>query len=261
MLLHHLSNPVLSRFQRVPEANLTDSDKYRSIAISSLLSKLLDYVIIKQQKISLKTSDYQFGFNPESSTILCTPMVKETIQYYSENGGKPVHLLLLDARKAFDKVAYDMLFKVLIEKNVCPKIGRLLLYMYTNQQCYVQWGDACSDTFKIFNGVKQGSVISQLLLTIYIDQLSQRLKQLGHGCHVGMTYAGAFGYVDDIALVAPSIYCLKEMVNVCEQFANEYHISFTQVNPTSARPEVMSFNLSRPLSTHIFLNGQKVEVL
>ena len=23
-------------------------------------------------------------------------MVKETIQYYSENGGKPVHLLLLD---------------------------------------------------------------------------------------------------------------------------------------------------------------------
>ena len=59
-------------------------------------------------------------------------MVKETIQYYSENGGKPVHLLLLDARKAFDKVPYDMLFKVLFDKNVCPKIVRLLLYMYTN---------------------------------------------------------------------------------------------------------------------------------
>ena len=149
-------------------ANLTDSDKYRSIVISSLLSKLLDYVIIKQQNISLKTSDYQFGFKPESSTILCTTMVKETIQYYSENGGKPVHLLLLDARKAFDNVAYDMLFKVLIEKNVCPKIVRLLLYMYTNQQCYVQWGDARSDTFKIFNGVKQGGVISPILFTIYI---------------------------------------------------------------------------------------------
>ena len=75
------------------------------------LSKLLDYVIIKQQNISLKTSDYQFGFKPESSTILCTTMVKETIQYYLENGGKPVHLLLLDARKAIDKVAYDMLLR------------------------------------------------------------------------------------------------------------------------------------------------------
>ena len=111
-------------------ANLTDSDKYKSTAISSLLSKLFDYVIIKQQNISLKTTDYQFGFKPESSIIFCTAMVKETIQYYSENGGKPVHLLLLDARKIFDKVAYDML---------CPKIVRLLLYMLTNQQCYVQW--------------------------------------------------------------------------------------------------------------------------
>ena len=86
----------------------------------------------------------------------------------------------------------------------------------------VQWGDACSDTIKIFNGVKQGGVISQLLFTLYIDQLFQRLKQLGLWCHVGMTYAGAFGYADDIALVAPSIYCLKEMVNICEQLRRPY---------------------------------------
>ena len=52
---------IKSSVIRIPNgvrANLTDSDKYRSIAISSLLSILLDYVIIKQQNISLKTSDY-----------------------------------------------------------------------------------------------------------------------------------------------------------------------------------------------------------
>ena len=82
------------------------------------------------------------------------------------------------------------------------------------------------------------------------------MKQLGLGCHVGMTYARALGYADDIALIAPSIYCLKEMVNVCEQFAHKYHISF---NPSKSK--LMSFNLSRPLGTPIFLNGQKVEVV
>ena len=46
------------------------------------------------------------------------------------------------------------------------------------------------------------------------------------------------------------------MVNVCEQFAHEYHISF---NPSKSK--LMSFNLSRPLGTLIFLNGQKVEVV
>ena len=103
-------------------------------------------------------------------------MVKETIQYYSENGGKTVNLLLLDAKKVFDKVAYDMLFKVLIENNVCPKIVRLLLYMCNNQQCYVQWGDARIDILKNFNGVKQVGVISPLHFTLYINQLFQSLK-------------------------------------------------------------------------------------
>ena len=125
-----------------------------------------------------------------------------------------------------------MLFKVLIEKNVCPKLVRLLLYMYTNQQCYVQRGNSRSDTFKIFNEVKQRGVIFPLLFTLYIDQLFQRLKQLGLGCHVSMTYAGAFGYADNIALVAPSIYYLKEIVNICEQFAHEYRISF---NPSKSK--------------------------
>ena len=36
-------------------------------------------------------------------------MVNETVQYYTENGAKPVYVLLLDASKAFDKVAFNVL--------------------------------------------------------------------------------------------------------------------------------------------------------
>ena len=47
----------------------TNADLYRSIAISSILSKILDYVIIDQQVDSLATSYYcQFGFKSHSST-------------------------------------------------------------------------------------------------------------------------------------------------------------------------------------------------
>ena len=49
----------------------TNADLYRSIAISSILSKILEYVIIDQQVDSLATSDYQFGFKSHSSTMLC----------------------------------------------------------------------------------------------------------------------------------------------------------------------------------------------
>ena len=40
-------------------------------------------------------------------------MVNETVQYYTENGAKPVYVLLLDASKAFDKVAFNVLFNEL----------------------------------------------------------------------------------------------------------------------------------------------------
>ena len=183
-------------------------------------------------------------------------MVTETIQYYTENGCKGVFLLLLDASKAFDKVAFHMLFNELIKKKVCTKIIKLLLYMYTNQDCDVQWDGAHSNMFKIFNGVKQGSMISPLLFTLYFDSLFLLLKQLGLGCHVGLTYAGAFGYVDDIALVAPSLYCLKKMISTCETFANKYSISFNL-----SKSKLLCFNVDSSNVAPVFINGKRVEVV
>ena len=138
---------------------LTCSDKYRSIAISSVIVKILDHIIIDRQSEFLKTSDYQCGFKPKSSTILCSTMVNETIQYYTENGRKRVYVLLLDATKAFDKVSFKVLFDLLLDKNVCPKIVQLLYFMYTNQLCHVKWGGEKSASFPISNGVKQGGVM------------------------------------------------------------------------------------------------------
>ena len=198
-------------------ADLSNSDMYRSIAISSLLSKILE-----RQQDFLSTSNYQFGFKAKSSTVLCTAMVNETIQYYTEKRGRAVYLLLLDASKAFDKVSYEKLFELLLARNVCPKIVKLLYYMYTHQKCHVRWNNKQSDPFSVSNGVKQGSVISPLLFSIYIDNLFSKLKQLGLGCHVGLTYAGAFGYADDIALVSPSIYGLKKVISICSDVQKFY---------------------------------------
>ena len=123
--------------------NLSDSNMYRSIAISSLLSKILDNVIIERQYNALSTSNYQFGFKPNSSTVLCSTMLIETVQYYLERGGQSVYVLLLDASKAFDKVSYDVLFNLLLDRNVCPRIINLLYYMYTHQLYYVKWNNEC----------------------------------------------------------------------------------------------------------------------
>ena len=74
-------------------------------------------------------------------------MVNETVHYYAENDGKSVYVLLLDASKAFDKVAFNVLFNKLRALYMCPRITKLIKYlnietskhhMYTNQSCYVK---------------------------------------------------------------------------------------------------------------------------
>ena len=147
-------------------------------------------------------------------------MVNETVQYYTENGGKPVYVLLFDASKASDKVAFNVLFNKLRDRSICPRITKLLHHMYTNQSCYVKWGNEYSYSFNVSNGVKQGGVITSLLFSCYIDKLFSQLEHSGLGCHT--SYAGAFGYADDVALVAPSMQCLKKMIIICEKYA-QYH--------------------------------------
>ena len=134
LMVHHGFCPptfICANIIPIPKgskANLSDSDKYRSIAISSLLGKILDHIIIVKQSEALKTSNYQFGFKANSSTVLCSTMVNETVQYYTENGAKPVYVLLLDASKAFDKVAFNVLFNELRDRSLCPKITKLHVY-------------------------------------------------------------------------------------------------------------------------------------
>ena len=164
-------------------------------------------------------------------SVLCT-MANETVQYYTENGAKPVYVLLLDASKAFDKVAFNVLFNELRDRSLCPKITKLLYYMYTNQECSVRWGSEHSDYFNVSNGVKQGGVISPILFSCYIDKLFSQLEHSGLGCHVGASYAGAFDYADDIALVAPSLQSLRKMISICEQYAKTHSITF---NPNKSK--------------------------
>ena len=158
----------------------TNADLYRSIAISSFLSEILDYIIIDQQADSLATSDYQFGCKSNLSTMLCSAMLIETIQYYDENGRQPFYVLFLDASKVFDRVCYSELFNILLDKKVCPRIAQLLCYMYLNQACCVKWNSKNSTDFTVSNGVKQSAV----LFTAYMDKLFKQLKRNGIGCQL-----------------------------------------------------------------------------
>ena len=72
------------------------------------MGKLFDSIVLEKQQDCLFTDLLQFGLN-KASTVVCTSLLKETIEYYNENNTY-CYLLLLDASKAFDRVEYMKLF-------------------------------------------------------------------------------------------------------------------------------------------------------
>ena len=186
-MLRHGCSPegiILGTMVSLPKSRLNDlsnSQNFRALTISSLLGKLLDKVILNIESEHLFTNDLQFSFKAGSSTTMCTTMIRETISYFV-NKGSNVYGLVLDATKAFDRIDYCKLFRILLERNVNPLICRLLLNMYTNQKLRVKWANEFSSEFSVSNGVKQGGVISPLLFCVYMDGLISELLASSVGC-------------------------------------------------------------------------------
>ena len=94
----------------------SDIKNYRGIALSSLLSKLLDSCIISLNTLVFKSDDLQFAYKERCSTIQYVSMVSEVIDYYKNNDSL-VYMCMLDASKAFDRVNLLTLFKTVYSRE------------------------------------------------------------------------------------------------------------------------------------------------
>ena len=217
------------------------SSNYRSIALSSLILKIFDWVIILLYGERLNLDCLQFGYQPNVSTNMCTWVAVETIQYFLRNGSE-VYVCALDMSKAFDRVKHSVLFQKLLDRDLPDIYVRLLIYMYREQIARVRWNKHESKEFALNNGVKQGAVLSAILYCLYVDDLYQLLRKQKYGCWVKGEYHGILGYSDDILLQAPSVSALKNMLKTCEDFAMEYNLQFsTNPNPTKSKCKCIRF--------------------
>jgi len=62
--------------------------------------------------------------------------------------------------------------------------------------------------------------------SIYIDDLLIRLSSAGVGCYVGLDFAGAFFYADDIVILAPTPTAIRQLLAICDSYASEFDIVF-----------------------------------
>ena len=229
-LLHGHISSVLLLATLVPIVkdklgNICSSDNYRSIANSSLILKIFDWVIILLYGDKLGLDELQFSYQPNISTNMCTWMAIETIDYFTRNCSD-VYVCTMDMSKAFDKVSHSLLFKKLVSKGLPEIYSRLLIVMYREQSANVRWNVRSS----------------AILFCVYLNDVYKLLRRRRSGCWVNGEFNGICGYSDDILLLAPCIDALQNMLSTYKKYAQEHNLQFsTNINPIKSKTKCIPF--------------------
>ena len=129
-------------------------------------------------------------------------------------------MVSIDLRQAFDRILHVPLFDALRVQSVPEGYIQLLAAFYSNQQGFLNGNLG----FGIYRGVKQGDVISPLLLNAGIEAAFRAWKNrlLNHGFLLApnITRLTNTRYADDVMLFAKSMGEAVEMIELLiEEFA------------------------------------------
>ena len=119
---------------------ISSKDNYRPIALASVLSKLIERIILDRIDKCLLTSANQFGFKSKHGTDHCIFAFKEIIDHYTKLNSR-VSVCFLDASKAFDRINHTKLFDKLRKRGICGYLLRIFVFWYESQTMCVRWGN------------------------------------------------------------------------------------------------------------------------
>ena len=201
-------------------------DNSRGIAISLVLGKLLEKIIMAKYQRIWHTNKQHIGFKADHGCDMSTFVVQESINYFPENGNEIVFGCFLDLSKAYDRFNHALLFMKLMEQHTPNFIVKFLRNWYKEQDINVKWNSSKSASFKTSNGVRQSSVLSPALCNVYIDDLITGLEQSGVGFRMNGRFSDGIAYADDLSLLCTSREGMQRLLEICGSFATDHCLKF-----------------------------------
>ena len=203
-----------------------DPSNYRPITLSSVHSKIVELSLIPEDT----AAETQFGFRKGRGTSTAVSLAHDVVKYMN-NHGSSVYVCSLDAQKCFDSIWHDGLFHKLIGK--IPDLHWIFLYKwYKSSKAKVRWEGELSEIFSISKGMRQGSILSPRLFSIFINDLLLQLQSNENGVRLYNFKLNAIAYADDINLFSTTATGLQKLIDTCNSYAKKWRIKF---NPAKTK--------------------------
>lgn len=155
----------------------TDCASYRPVALLNTDCKLLTSILTRRiERIVVHL------INPDQTGFVIGRHLQDNIRRllnimtYSSSQQLPCMALALDAEKAFDRVSWPFLFKVLEKFGFGPKFVKWIQLLYSGPQSMVRVNGCLSQPFQLSRGTRQGCPLSPLLFAMSIEPLAQAIR-------------------------------------------------------------------------------------
>ena len=206
----------------------TSDRSYRTISTCPVVAKALDLFIRDIFIDSWNDNQPETQFQGRgSSHDLAAVLLTETIQNSIFSLKKPLFVLYLDAKSAFDVVLRELLVKNLFAINTN---GHSLLYLNNrlqNRQTYIDWDGQLMGPVLDEQGLEQGGVSASELYKIFAGEQLTLAQKSGLGTKLGSLTISGIGIADDAALVSNSLTNLFYLLELTKFFCKKYHVGLS----------------------------------
>ncbi|WAR12312.1 LOW QUALITY PROTEIN: POLR-like protein, partial [Mya arenaria] len=197
------------------------SSNYRGITVLPVLGKVVEAVLRARiaPRIEARQNIVQRSFTRNASPLNSAFIVEELYRETKDNK-ETLHLILLDAKVAFDVVDHKHLLRRLYQMGIDDKHWSLIESFHQNGSAVVKWKDQFSEKFQINQGVRQGGILSTDLYKAYVNPLLDRLQGTHHGHSIGNIRCAASACADDVCLAARTPDRAQLLLDISTDFAN-----------------------------------------
>ena len=195
---------------------------YRPISLTETLRKIFEKFLV--QDIIAEIEPMHAGQGGFRADHCCNDMII-CLDNIIKSSTTPVQMAFLDIKAAYDSVDRSILWRRCISAGMNKWCIKILKSLFDHNTAQVVIGQKKSKSFRIKNGVLQGSVLSPLLYSIFINTLPKALES-GPKVTVGRAGVNCILYADDIALVASTAADLQLLLKMCEEHAKRNRYAF-----------------------------------
>jgi len=197
--------------------------EFRTISLLSHASKILLRILNRRLKRIMEedSGDEQFGFRSGRGTRDAIGLLRIVGERYIERG-KGMYLCFVDLEKAFDRVIWVKIMKILKERNVDWRDRRLIKELYMRQRASVKVNEGRTEWVELGRGVRQGCCLSPTLFNLYIEEMMRNVMQEEDGISVGGRRINCIRFADDMVLMADNMQALQRLITILEKGMEPY---------------------------------------